>query len=444
MDIQKFLRQNVIPATGCTEPAAVAYATSVAYHALCESLPPDFSGTYSPPPLSQILKIVITTDRNVYKNAMNVTIPGTDRQKGLPIAAAAGVFLDPRNGLDVLSGMSSDIQANASFLVLNRRVVAGTYPGNPPGPSPDIRAEVTVQIRGRERTGTVHLSGRHDHIAEILVDSVVCYSDQKIFPDSHDELVPDSVDDLITLAESMNPDEIDEVYKGIAMNMALAEAGRSGTYGIGLGKNLFTILINQKGTCSLIDKVRIAAACAGDARMGGAPYPVMCSAGSGNQGITALIPVIVIGRECKFSKEDISRAALISHFFTRKADSFSGHLSALCGCSIKAGIGAAAGVTYLIGGGRNEITTAINLVMATIVGTICDGAKPGCSLKISNAAGIATECAFLAVGGMKIPVGNGIIRKNPFDTLQVLEKISHATIPLDDEIIKILREKSAS
>jgi L-cysteine desulfidase len=226
--------------------------------------------------------------------------------------------------------------------------------------------------------------------------------------------------------------------------MALAETGLHGRYGISLGKNLSMILKNKKGKLNLIDKVRITAACAGDARMGGAPYPVMGSAGVGNQGITALIPVAVIGHECKYSKEDICRAALISHLFTRNADNYLGHRSELCGCSIKAGIGATAGVTYLIGGGENEINMAINLVTATIAGTICDGAKASCTLKISHAAGIATECAFLAVKGMKIPTNIGIIQRNALNTLQVLETISRAMTTGDTEIIKILKKKSAS
>lgn len=122
--------------------------------------------------------------------------------------------------------------------------------------------------------------------------------------------------------------------------------------------------------------MRIAAAVAADARMGGAPYPVMSSAGSVNQGITALIPIGVIGQECRFSQAEVSRAALISHMVTKRADSYTGHLSALCGCSIKAGIGATAGVTYLIGGYAEEITTAINLMVANITGTICEGQNP--------------------------------------------------------------------
>lgn len=441
MDIKEFLRNNVIPATGCTEPAAVAYATSVAYHALCNSFPPDFSGPYAPPQPGKLPKIGIMTDKNVYKNALNVIVPGTDRQKGLPIAAAAGIFLDPRKGLDVFSGMTPDIRDKASFMTLNGHVVTGMYPNDTTGPSPDIRAEVTLKTHNQEKTSIVHITGRHNYIAEIQIDGVVCYSDPQT-SDPYDDPIPDSISDLVALAESMDPDETDEVYKGIEMNMTLAEAGRDNKYGVALGMNFATILRNQKGMLSLIDEVRVTAANAGDARMGGAPCPVMSSAGSGNQGITALIPVAVIGRECKFSKEEICRAALISHLFTRKVDLSTGHLSALCGCSLKAGIGATAGVTYLIGGGPNEITTAVNLLMGTITGTICDGAKAGCSLKISNAAGIATECAFMAVGGMKIPADNGIIRKNFADTLQVLERISCAMALVDTEIVQILKEKS--
>jgi len=164
----------------------------------------------------------------------------------------------------------------------------------------------------------------------------------------------------------------------------------------------------------------------------------MSTAGSGNQGITALVPIGVVGRECKFSRQEIGRAALVSHMVTWQADRQFGHLAAICGCAVKAGIGAAAGLAYLIGGNKETVTTAINLMAASITGTICDGAKPGCALKIATAAGMATESAFLAVDGMKIPEGNGIIRNSVADTFANIGKISAAMDPVDTSIVSIL------
>lgn len=447
MDIKKFLLENVVPVTGCTEPAAVGYATAIGYHAVFGNLPPDFSGFSPVPRASRIRSIRIATDRDVYKNAMNVIVPGTNGQKGLPIAGAAGVFLDPVNGLDIFSGMTPSIRTGSEVLALSGRVVAEVNPALRDERSPDILVDVTVRTGksdedGKERTATVHIAGRHDAIVSVSVDGQTVYEKPLDPGEEPGEILPESIGELIAIADTMGTEEIDIVYSGITMNMELAEAGKYRAYGLGLGMRLKKMLRPQCGNLSLIDKVKIAAAAAGDARMGGAPFPVMSTAGSGNQGITALIPVAVIGLECSFSKEEISRAALVSHLFTKKADRFTGHLSALCGCSIKAGIGAAAGVTYLLGGGEKEIATAIKLMVANITGTICDGAKPGCSLKISTATGLATECAFLAVGGMEIPACNGIIQESGEETIRILEKISSAMVPVDTAIVRILDEKS--
>jgi len=442
VDIKNFLQQNVRPVTGCTEPAAIAYASSVAYHALSGCIPPDYPVSTPITSIDRILSIEVLMDRNVYKNTANAIIPGTDGCKGPCVAAAAGIFLDPRDGLDVFSGMTPEKRGKTFVLSRSERVSCQINPDAPEGISPDIRVEVTAETVSGKRCGMAHISGDHSILSEVRTDGVPVFAGLTASPHYHPEMPPSSIIWLIRIAESMDKPEIEEAYRGVAMNLALVSTGMDRSYGLDLGNSLRTVLTNQKGFLSLVDKVKIAAAIAGDVRMGGAPYPVMSTSGSGNQGITALVPVGVIGMECNFSKEEISRAALISHMVTKQADRYSGHLSALCGCSVKAGIGATAGVTYLIGGGSDEITTAINLLVATITGTICDGAKPGCALKISTAAGIATECAFLAMGGMKIPPDNGIIQKSAPGTLRVLEKISKAMIPVDSAIIGILNDNS--
>ncbi len=440
MDIKKFLQQNVIPVTGCTEPASIAYATSVAFHALSGCIPPDYLSARPLFPASRIIRIEVATDRNVYKNTTNAIVPGTNGNMGPAVAAAAGIFLNPRDGLDLFSGITPDIRGKALVLSMSDRIACQINPQIPEGESPDIRVRVIVKEEDTEKNSCVRISGRHNHIAEICINDIPVYTSTILPNKRDDEMPPDSIAGLIWVAESMNKSELDEVYRGVVMNMDLSRIGMHRAYGLGLGKNLRTILTNQKGTLSLIDTVRITAAVAADARMGGAPYTVMSCAGSGNQGITALIPIGVIGKECRFSQIEVSRAALISHMVTKLADRYTGHLSALCGCSIKAGIGATAGVTYLIGGDAEEITTAINLMVANITGTICDGAKPGCTLKIATAVGVATECAFLAAGGMKIPTNNGIIQSSASGTIQMLEKISRAMMPVDTAIIKILEE----
>jgi len=443
MNIQTFLRQNVIPVTGCSEPAAIAYATSVACQALTGSLPPGFDNLDPSPRPGGIRKITVRTDRNVFKNAFSAVIPGTDGLTGPAAAAAAGIFLNPRDGLDVFSGMTPDIRAKSRLLALSDKISCSADPFSSGESSPDIVVEVTAAGDTEGKTAAVRISGRHDGIRTISINGNEVYSGLPESSAEHAEEPPSTILGMIRIAEAADRDDTETAYRGVAMNMALAEHGIHQVYGLGLGRNLHRILVNQKGLLSLVDKVRIAAAIADDARMGGAPYPVMSTAGSGNQGITALVPIGVVGRECKFSREEIGSAALLSHMVTWQMDRNLGHLSALCGCSVKAGIGAAAGLAFLIGGDADAITTAINLMAATVTGTICDGAKPGCSLKIAMAAGIATESAFLAADGMKIPEGNGIVRHLAADTFAGIGKISQAMDPVDAAIVEILKGSGA-
>jgi len=443
MDISAFLRKNAIPVTGCTEPAAIAYAAAAAHHALFGRLPPDFSGSDRPAPATkEIVKIGICLDRNVFKNASHAVIPGMDGYRGPAAAAAAGVFLDPKNGLDLLSRMTPEIRSKATVLALSDRVSCTTNPDTRAHLTPDISVEITRKTSAGSATARARITARHDHIATITIGNTAVYKNP-VPDESPDEKIPAGIGELVRIAESMGAAETEAVYRGVEMNMELYRSTRDSEYGMKLGQHLAKILTSQKGTTSLIDNVRIAAATAADARMGGAPYPVMSTAGSGNQGITALIPIGVVGESCRFPKQDIARAALISHMVTKEADRYAGHLSALCGCSIKAGIGAAAGTAYLIGGGESEITTAINLVVANITGTICDGAKPGCALKIATAAGLATESAFLAAGGMKISPESGIIQRTAEGTLRTLEHISRAMAPVDTAVLQILEKKPA-
>ena len=442
MDIRAFLEKNTGPVTGCTEPAAIAYAAAAAAYALCGRLPLDFSGSCLPVQATGgIVRIEIVLDQNVFKNAGSAIIPGMGGLCGPAAAAAAGVFLDPRDGLDLLARMTPDIRSKATVLALSDRVSCTTRAGSGPGCTPDISVEITKKTSAGSATAKARITSRHDHISYIHIGNTAVYRDPGPFADTQTDEVPDGIRDLVRVAESMDSTDAALVYRGVAMNMDLYRACRDCGYGLRLGEHLRKILPGRDGARGLVDSVRIAAAYAADARMGGAPFPVMSTAGSGNQGITALVPVGVVGESCSFSHEEIARAALISHMVTKQADRYTGRLSALCGCSIKAGIGAAAGVTYLLGGGEEEISTAINLLVANITGTICDGAKPGCALKIATAAGLATECALLATGGMKISKGNGIVRETAGETLRALAGISRAMAPVDAAVIRILEEK---
>jgi L-cysteine desulfidase len=188
-------------------------------------------------------------------------------------------------------------------------------------------------------------------------------------------------------------------------------------------------------------QVRINVGAAGDARMGGANTPIMTTSGSGNLGIMATIPIAIIGEMKNIDRDVICKATLLSHFITKLAGISCGSLSALCGCAIKAGIGATAAITYLLNGSIEQIHAAINLMAANNTGFICDGAKEGCALKLSTAAGTAIECALLALNGIRVPSDNGIIFDNAENTIKAIGQVSNCMTPADIEIIKVMNSK---
>jgi L-cysteine desulfidase len=255
------------------------------------------------------------------------------------------------------------------------------------------------------------------------------------------EEFPETIDDLLELVQSMTDREKKEVYKGIVMNKKIAEEGLEGNYGLNIGKSLQKMAKRDNTDDSMVIQVRIMVAAAADARMGGASIPVMSTSGSGNQGITALVPIAVLAEHKDIEYDKVCEAALLSHLITKFTHLYSTHLSALCGCAVKAGIGAAAGITYLLNGSTEQINNAINLVVANITGIICDGAKEGCALKLATAAAVATESALMALEGIKVPSDNGIIYENAEKTIEALGSISNSMVETDNEIIRLMQQK---
>ena len=441
MDIKLFLKQNVVPATGCTEPIAVGYATSLAYNSLIGKIenhikninPISKTNKFNP---NYLEKIIIETDRNTYKNALAVTIPGTAGEKGITLASTIGLYCNPELGLNLFKNVSSETIEKANSLINKVEIKKSENLD-----SSNLNIKVLLKYAGN--LSYTQLTGMHDHVFLIKVNKQIIYQS---FHDTSKEYksnkFPSSLEELIDLVKNISPDESEEIYEGIKMNLLVAEKGLSSDYGLNVG-NVLKNLINKKilGD-SLISDIKIKAAAASDARMGGINLPIMTSSGSGNQGITALIPIVIVGEHYNINKNKINQAALLSHFITYYSSLKVGHLSAICGCAIKAGLGATAGLTYLMGGNNQEINAAINLMAANITGMVCAGAKEGCALKLSTSAGIAAESAFMALEGVKIPTDNGIVFSDSMKTISAIGKIASTMIDTDQAIVEIMQSKN--
>lgn len=439
MNVLKFLENNVKPATGCTEPIAVGYAVSLAYHALFNDLPKDFGVECPEPEYEKIRTISVKTDRDVYKNALAITIPGTNGQKGMVIAAAMGLYCHPSEELNLFAGVTQEVIQKSNQVLDGGKIILEEVDDTAERSELDIQVTFEYLIDNVPKKAYTRLQYEHNNIRQIKVDGNLVYEGRGGKTTKLSEELPNTLRGLIGIVRKLTDEEKNKVYEGIEMNKRIAEEGLKSDYGLRNGKQLQALVEQGALSNSLITEVRIKAAAAGDARMGGANMPVMSTAGSGNQGITALIPILVIGEWKGMGKNKMSEAAMLSHLVTKYVSNYSGYLSAICGCAIKAGMGATAGVTYLLGGDIKQINNAINIMAANVTGMICDGAKESCALKLSTAAGTATESAIMALNSMEVPSDNGIINKRAEITMVNIGKIAKAMVPTDIEIVRIMQ-----
>ena len=410
----RVLRQELVPAMGCTEPIAVAYAAAVAKKAL-GCLPE---------------KVQIVVSGNIIKNVKSVIVPNTGGLHGLEAAAAAGVVAgDPEKKLLVISGVTEAQQMQISEYL---KTAEFTVEESQSGALFDIHITLTAGAL----SAVCRITGDHTNIVSIEKDGKQIF--QREIPLEGKEEDPDkallTVEGIVEFAETADLSDVQELLdRQIQCNMDIAREGLENNYGARIGQ----VLLKTRGD-DLVTRAKAWAAAASDARMGGCEKPVVINSGSGNQGITASVPVIIYAQEHKASQELLYRSLLVSNLVTLHLKTGIGPLSAYCG-AISAGCGAAAGITYLLGGKFREIAHTVVNAIAINSGVICDGAKASCAAKIASAveAGILGMEMFRQ--GSQFYGGDGIVSKGVENTIANVSRLaSQGMRKTDSEIIKIM------
>ena len=414
------LHEQVVPAVGCTEPAAVALATAKA----CEVLG-----------CRQGCRLDVRLSPNMLKNALGVGIPGTG-MVGLPIAVALGALIgQSKDGLQVLKEVTPEsVQAGKRFIEEGRIHIALA-----PEPTPLLYIEVTA-TRGQD-TATAVIADSHTRFVRILRNGQALAlvpaqeDEQRAQPQaaaqSQAALRLRAVYEFATTAPL---EEIDFINEAARLNLAAAELALQGNYGHQLGKTLTRPLGLGILGPSIYTHILATTAAACDARMAGAPIPVMSNSGSGNQGICATNPVAVFARENHNTAEELTRALILSHLTAIYIKQSLGTLSALCGCVV-ASTGSACGITYLMGGDYPHICAAVKNMVANLTGMICDGAKPACALKLSSAVSTAVLSALLAMQGQEVSAAEGIIDEDVDRSIHNLTRIGHDAMRATDQCV---------
>ncbi|MBE5795169.1 MAG: serine dehydratase subunit alpha family protein [Clostridiales bacterium] len=414
MNDQKYfdaLRQEIKPALGCTEPIAVALAVAKAKETL-GCLPE---------------QIDLWVSCNILKNAMGVGIPGTG-MVGLEIASALSCIAGrSQYGLEVLSGASAQDCAEARTYAASGRIHVHTK-------DTEKKLYIEAHATGAGHEAICIIEDAHTSITHVQLDDQVIESrkSQSQHPGATSEYEMDvaGIYDFIT---RVDVERIAFLKEGLVLNDTIAQEGLNNAYGMRVGQ----VLQNGKTMeeLSLSDYVCAYTAAAADARMAGSTLPVMSTAGSGNQGISASLPVAAAARKLGIGEEKMMRAEALSQLITIHIKTHIGKLSPLCGCAIASSIGSSSGIAYLMGGGLREIQYAIQNMISDISGLICDGAKASCALKIASSLASAIQCAKLAMAGVSATKLDGIIDEDAEESIRNLANLGSAGMDRADRVI---------
>ena len=432
-EIIGLIKQEVKPALGCTEPIAVALAVAKAAEIISENCP--CCGCWR---MKADFKLDVAVSGNILKNGMGVGIPGTG-MVGLPVAAALGAVCGNSSlGLEVLKGLTPEAVARAKELVAKGFVhisVADTehllY----------VKATVTVDdntVASAEVDPHAYavIEDDHDRIVETsFADKILMSSESAAgLPAEASESPYDlTVQSIWNFAREAPYEDIAFILEDRTLNLALAEEGLRGNYGLQVGK---AIRENQKEVFGddFMSYAMGMTAAASDARMAGSTLPAMSNSGSGNQGITVSMPVIAYALKYKVPDEKLARALILSNLVAIHIKHFLGKLSALCGCVV-ASTGSACGIVYLEGGGYEQVCAAIKNMAGNITGMVCDGAKVGCAMKVASGVSCAVQSAVLALRGTCIPSTDGIIEDDVEKTIRNIGSIGSAGMKATDQMI---------
>lgn len=417
--IIRMIRREVIPAMGCTEPAAVSLCVAKAVETLGRR--PE--------------RIDLRLSGNIIKNAMGVGIPGTG-MIGLPIAVALGALIGHSEyGLEVLKDVNEESLEDAKNFISEGRIHISHLPCTPS----NLHIEVTART-GEERAEVV-ISGAHTRFISISRNGIPLQEDKEVISENKGDGDVDLTMEMVYRFATEAPlDEIEFILEAGTLNKEAANTALKGNYGHALGSTIRNHGRHLFGDTPLEHIICMtSAAC--DARMGGAPISVMSNSGSGNQGITCTLPVISYAEDIGSDKETTARALTLSHLTSIYIKQSLGRLSALCGCVV-ASTGASAGLTYLMGGDFNDICAAIKNVVANLTGMICDGAKPACAMKISSGVSTAVMSAMLAMNGKCVSEAEGIVSKDIDTTIKNLTVIGREAMQETDRLVlKIMVNK---
>lgn len=410
----QILKEELVPAMGCTEPIALAYAAAKAREVLGEM--PD--------------KVVIEASGSIIKNVKSVIVPNTDHLKGIPAAATAGIIAGKaEKELEVIASVTpEDCAKMKEFLAQTPIEVKHVDNG--------LTFEIGVTVFSGESYARVRIVNYHTNIVLIEKNGEKLL-EIKVEGENEEGLTDRSLLDMKSIWDFVNTVDIADIYdvlhRQIEYNTAISEEGLRGNYGANIG----SVLLDMEGT-NIRTRAKAKAAAGSDARMNGCELPVIINSGSGNQGMTCSLPVIEYAKELKVSEEKLYRALALSNLVAIHQKTGIGRLSAYCG-AVCAGAAAGTGIAYLCGGGYAEVTHTVVNALAITSGIVCDGAKASCAAKIAAAVDAGILGYNMYIRGQQFRAGDGIVTNGADETIRNVGRLGKDGMKeTNDEIISIM------
>jgi len=414
--VLKILEEEIVAAEGCTEPIALSYAAAKARRIL---------GTIPN-------KVDVFLSGNIIKNVKSVTIPNSDGMVGIEAAIAMGLIAgDDRKELMVISDVTSEQLTEVKEFLAKDIIKTHVHPG-------DIKLYIRLEILNDKDNVVLEIKHTHTNVTQILKNGKVLLSQVCNDGDFNSSLTDRkvlTVKFIYDLAKTIDIDLIRPIFqKVVNYNSAIAEEGLKGKYGVNIGKMILENI--EKGIYGndVRNKAASYASAGSDARMSGCALPVMTTSGSGNQGMTASLPIIKFAAEKNLSEEELIRGLFVSHLITIHVKTNVGRLSAYCG-AICAAAGVAASLTYLHGGSYEMVCAAITNILGNLSGVICDGAKASCAMKISSGIYSAFDATMLALNKDVLKSGDGIVGVDIEETIRNVGELAQSGMKGTDETI---------
>lgn len=412
------LREELVPAMGCTEPIAIAYASAKACSVLGE----------------KFTRLHVSCSGNIIKNVKGVIVPNSGGQKGIEAAAILGaVGGNSERELEVIAGTDDEARALTRRLVREKVCEVSLVEEVP-------NLYVEVEAKGQDHTARVRIEDSHTDITLIERDGVTLYehSPQKGDCPSHSaDRSRMKLSTILSYADSLKVEDVREILeRQIEYNVRISQEGLDNKWGACIGKTMIETWGDDVRTCACAR-----AAAGSDARMSGCPLPVIINSGSGNQGITVTLPVVEYAERWRISREKLYRCLAVSNLVSIYIKHFIGALSAFCG-AVSAGAGAGAAITYMAGGDYASVARTITNTLANVGGIVCDGAKPSCAAKIASSVHAALLAHHMSMNDDEFRGGEGFVEDDVEDTIRNMGYIGKVGMKdTDREILNVMIDR---